>query len=394
MGVSFPHVDRGDFVYPEYRRKTPEEILEEIERLKRGKLKLYIGSAPGVGKTYRMLQEAHELKKEGIDVVIGLVETHNRKETMDLIGDLEMIPKKKIEYKGRILEEMDAERIIGRAPDVVIIDELAHTNVKTSLREKRYMDVEAILNEGINVLSAVNIQHLESLFDIVEQITGVKVRERVPDKMLQLAHEIILIDVTPEILRKRLKEGKIYETSKIDQALQNFFTKSNLASLRELALREVADDVDERIEKAKNRNGTCASSGICEKIMVCVQHSGNSEKLIRRGWRVANRLKTELIVLHVSNARALKDPDEKLRNWQRLSTEFNAKFIVEHQGQRPIAKVIADVAISHSVTQIILGQSARSRIEEVMKGSIVNTIMRNVSGIDIHIISDEKPRNK
>lgn len=376
-------------MYPEYRRKTPEEILEEIERLKRGKLKLYIGSAPGVGKTYRMLQEAHELKKEGIDVVIGLIETHNRQETMDLIGDLEVIPKKKIEYKGIILEEMDAERIIQRSPDVVIIDELAHTNVRTSLREKRYMDVEVILNEGINVLSAVNIQHLESLFDIVEHITGVKVRERVPDKILQLAHEIILIDVTPEILRKRLKEGKIYEASKIDQALQNFFTKSNLASLRELALREVADDVDERIEKAKNQNGKCDSVGICEKIMVCVQHSGNAEKLIRRGWRVANRLKTELIVLHVSKGRMLKDSDEKLRNWERLSTEFNAKFIVEQQGQRPIAKVIADVATTYGVTQIFLGQSARSRVEEIMKGSIVNTIMRNVSGIDIHIISDE-----
>ncbi|MGC4379248.1 sensor histidine kinase KdpD, partial [Fictibacillus sp. Mic-4] len=206
-------------MFPEYRRKTPEEILQEIERLKRGRLKVYIGSAPGVGKTYRMLQEAHELKTEGIDVVIGLIETHNRKETADLIGDLEIVPKKKIEYKGRILEEMDTEAIIERAPELVLVDELAHTNVPTSPREKRYMDVEEILKAGIHVLSAVNIQHLESLHDIVEQITGVKVRERIPDSFLHMAREIILVDVTPEILRKRLREGKIYHPSKIEQAL-------------------------------------------------------------------------------------------------------------------------------------------------------------------------------
>lgn len=355
---------------------------------------MYIGSAPGVGKTYRMLQEAHELKTEGIDVVIGLIETHNRKETADLIGDLEIVPKKKIEYKGRILEEMDTEAIIERAPELVLVDELAHTNVPTSPREKRYMDVEEILKAGIHVLSAVNIQHLESLHDIVEQITGVKVRERIPDSFLHMAREIILVDVTPEILRKRLREGKIYHPSKIEQALTHFFTKSNLGALRELSLREVADDVDERIEKAKKKSGQLTGpTGINEKIMVCVQHGGNAEKLIRRGWRMASRLKTELIILHVAKEASMNRSAEdwrKIQDWKKLAAQFNARFIVEQMNKRQIAKAITDVAAEHGVTQIILGQSARSRWEEIRKGSIVNTIMRYTSGIDIHIVSDQK----
>jgi two-component system sensor histidine kinase KdpD len=383
-------------MFPEYRRKTPEEILQEIERLKRGKLKVYIGSAPGVGKTYRLLQEAHELKAEGIDVVIGLVETHNRKDTANLIGDMETVSKKKIQYKGRILEEMDTAAIIKRAPDVVIVDELAHTNVPTSPNEKRYMDVEEILKAGINVLSAVNIQHLESLHDIVEQITGVKVRERIPDHVLhQMANEIILIDVTPEILRKRLAEGKIYDMSKIEQALTHFFTSSNLGALRELSLREVADDVDERIAKAKIQNGKTGPTGVHEKIMVCVQYGGNAEKLIRRGWRIANRLKTDLLILHVTNEASMNRSAEdrkKIQDWKKLATQFNARFIAEQTGNRTIAETIRDVAVSNGITQIILGQSARSRWEEITKGSIVNNIMRYASGIDIHIVADQKEK--
>jgi two-component system sensor histidine kinase KdpD len=384
-------------MFPEYRRKTPEEILHEIERLKRGKLKVYIGSAPGVGKTYRLLQEAHELKAEGIDVVIGLIETHNRKDTANLIGDMETVPKKKINYKGRILEEMDTAAIIKRAPDVVLVDELAHTNVPTSPNEKRYMDVEEILKAGINVLSAVNIQHLESLHDIVEQITGVKVRERIPDHVLhQMANEIILIDVTPEILRKRLAEGKIYDMSKVEQALTHFFTSSNLGALRELSLREVADDVDERIAKAKFQNGKTGPTRVHEKIMVCVQYGGNAEKLIRRGWRIASRLKTDLLILHVTNEASMNRSAEdrkKIQEWKKLATQFNARFIAEQTGKRTVAETIRDVAVENGITQIILGQSARSRWEEITKGSIVNNIMRHASGIDIHIVADQKDRN-
>lgn len=381
-------------LFPEYRRKTPEEILQEIEQLKRGKLKVYIGSAPGVGKSYRLLQEAHELKAEGIDVVIGLIETHNRKETADLIRDLEILPKKKVSYKGKLLEEMDTQAIIKRAPDVVIVDELAHTNVPTSKYEKRYMDVEEILQVGINVISAVNIQHMESLHDIVEQITGIKVRERIPDHVFhQMATEVILVDVTPEILRKRLSEGKIYDKSKIEQALTNFFTDSNLGALRELSLREVADDIDERIGKERIQNGLYKATGVHEKIMVCVQYGGNAEKLIRRGWRIASRLKTDLLILHVTHEasmnRTLNDR-KKIQNWKKLAAQFNAKFIVEQTGKRTISETIRDIAVEHGITQIILGQSARSRWEEITKGSIVNNIMRIASGIDIHIVADQK----
>ncbi|MQR97006.1 KdpD-like non-kinase potassium sensor [Fictibacillus phosphorivorans] len=380
-------------MFPEYKRKTPEEILRELEQLKRGKLKVYIGSAPGVGKTYRLLQEAHELKAEGIDVLVGLVETHNRKETSDLIRDLEIVRKKEVRYKGRLLEEMDTQAIIERNPDVVIVDELAHTNVPTSPNEKRYMDVEEILQAGINVISAVNIQHLESLHDIVEQITGIKVRERIPDHVLhEMANEVILVDVTPEILRKRLSEGKIYDKSKIEQALTNFFTDSNLGALRELSLREVADDIDERIGKTRMQNGLQSPTGVHEKIMVCVQYGGNAEKLIRRGWRIASRLKTDLFILHVSNEASMNRSQEdrmKIQNWKKLATQFNATFIVEQTDKRTISETIRDIAVENGITQIILGQSARSRWEEITKGSIVNNIMRIATGIDIHIVADQ-----
>ncbi|WPP35272.1 KdpD-like non-kinase potassium sensor [Bacillus sonorensis] len=380
----------------DYRRKTPEELLAEIEQLKRGSWTIYIGSAPGVGKTYRMLQEAHDVKREGIDVVIGLVETHNRKETAALIRGLEVIPKRKIEYKGKTLEEMDAAAIIERKPDLVIIDELAHTNIPGSKNEKRYMDVEDILREGVNVLSAVNIQHIESVHDIVQQVTGVKVRERIPDRILDLANEVILIEVTPETLQKRLREGKIYEQHNIQQALTHFFTKNNLAALRELALREVADDVDDRIERLNRQNGYSRPRGTNEKILVCVQHGKNAEKLIRRGWRIANRLKAELFVLHVS--RKAKDQmtaneRHKIQQWERLCGQFGAGFIFLPSNDRRISEAITGVAKQNNITQIVLGQSARSRWEEIWKGSIVNSMMRHTDGIDIHIVSDDKTSN-
>ncbi|NPC93443.1 universal stress protein [Bacillus sp. WMMC1349] len=373
-----------------YRRKKPEEILAEIEQLKRGHWTIYIGSAPGVGKTYRMLQEAHDLKREGIDVVIGLIETHNRKDTAALIKDLEIIPMKKIDYKGKQLEEMDVNAIKTRKPDLVIVDELAHTNIPGSKNEKRYMDVEDILKEGIHVLSAVNIQHVESVRDIVQHVTGVKVRERIPDRILDLANEVILIDVTPETLQKRLKDGKVYEKHKIQQALSHFFTKNNLAALRELALREVADDVDDRLERI---NGNSRPRGTNEKILVCVQHGKNAEKLIRRGWRIASRLKADLFVLNVSRKPKEKmtaAERNKIKQWKRLCAQFEAEFIFKLARSRYISDTITAIAKQKNITQIVLGQSARSRWEEIRKGSIVNTIMRQTDGIDIHIVADDK----
>lgn len=373
-----------------FRRKSPEEILAEIERLKKGKLKIYIGSAPGVGKTYRMLSEAQDLRKEGIDVVIGLVETHNRPETAAMIGDLETIPLKEIPYKGTVFQDLDVEAILARNPDVVVIDELAHTNIPGSKHSKRYQDVLEILDHRINVLSAVNIQHLESLHDAVQTVTGVKVRERIPDHLLDTASEVILIDVSAETLQKRLREGKIYASHKINQSLENFFTQRNLSALREMALREVADDVDDKTDKTEAK---LRAAAVNEKILVCVKNDDNAEKLIRRGWRIANRLRAELFILTAIPG-SLSDLDpytrKKYESWKKLANEFDAHFLIETNHNRKIFSVITEVAKKHHITQIILGQSVKTRLEELTKGSVVNAIMRETDGIDIHIVADSR----
>lgn len=373
-----------------FHRKSPEELLAQIEKLKRGKLKIYIGSAPGVGKTYRMLTEAHELKKEGIDVVIGLVETHGRKETADLIHGLEGLPLKEIPYKNNTYFDLDVDAIIARNPEVVIIDELAHSNIPGSVNEKRYQDVQTILDHRINVISAVNIQHLESLRDVVHDITGVSVRERIPDFLLDVADEVILIDVTAETLQKRLREGKIYATEKIQQSLENFFTTKNLSALREIALREVADDVDDKADKKAAR---LRAAMMNEKILVCIKNDANAEKLIRRGFRIADRLRSELFIL-TAISKELDELPEKTQKeyeaWQDLAKQFNAHFLVEPIKERKISQVITDVANKNNITQIILGQSIKSRVEEVAKGSIVNAIMRQTDGVDIHIVANSR----
>ncbi|TDQ40495.1 KdpD-like non-kinase potassium sensor [Aureibacillus halotolerans] len=367
-----------------FRKKTPDELLEEVKRDQKGKLTIYIGSAPGVGKTFRMLQEAHERKQAGVDVVIGLIETHGRAETKALIEGLEIVPLQNMVYKGRTFQELDIDAIIERAPGVVLIDELAHTNIPGSRNNKRYQDVLDVLDKGIDVISAVNIQHLESLHDHIQQITGVAVRERVPDFILQSASEILLIDVTPEILQQRLKAGKIYHSSKIQQSLMHFFTLNNLSALREIALREVADDVDERLEKSHVLTGSEAPT-TSERILVCVQNNANAEMLIRRGWRIAKRLNAPLYVLHIIQNNSSANP-----HWQELCEQFNAIFIKEKKLDRTVPAAISDVTKRYRITQLILGQSARSRWEEIFKGSIVNTMMRHMTGVDIHIVADKR----
>ncbi|MEN1937112.1 KdpD-like non-kinase potassium sensor [Paenibacillus sp. 102] len=378
----------ADDYKPTFQRRTPEEYLEYIREQNRGKLKLYVGAAPGVGKSYKMLFDAREMKKEGVDIVIGLIETHGRKETEEAIADLEKVSLKEITYKGKVFYELDVGGIIKRAPQVVVVDELAHSNIPGSKHKKRYMDVEELLEAGISVLSAFNIQHLESVHDIVEQITNVKVRERIPDFILQKANEIQLVDVTPEVLRKRLIDGKIYKEEKIQQSLQNFFTVNNLGALRELSLREVADDMDEKISQS-----VMEPIGVKEKILVCVQYSSTAEKLIRRGWRMADRLNAELYVLNVEreNIESLSaGKRQTIGEWQALTNQFHATFLLEEMKGRKPADVIIEVAKRLQVTQILLGQSARTRWEEIRKGSIVNEIMRQTKHIDIHIVADQR----
>lgn len=377
----------GDYK-PTFQRRTPEEYLAYIREQNRGNLKLYVGAAPGVGKSYKMLFDAREMKKEGTDIVIGLIETHGRKETEEAIADLEKVPLKEIKYKGKVFYELDVEKIIKRAPQVVVVDELAHSNIPGSKHKKRYMDVEELLDAGISVLSAFNIQHLESVHDIVEQFTNVKVRERIPDFILQKANEIQLVDVTPEVLRKRLIDGKIYKEEKIQQSLQNFFTVNNLGALRELSLREVADDMDDRISQSVTE-----PIGVKEKILVCVQYSSTAEKLIRRGWRMADRLNAELYVLNVEREKIESLSASKrqtIDEWKSLTNQFYATFLLEETKGRKPADVIIEVAKRLQVTQILLGQSARTRWEEIRKGSIVNEIMRETQYIDIHIVADQR----
>ncbi|WP_168188622.1 KdpD-like non-kinase potassium sensor [Thermoflavimicrobium daqui] len=374
-----------------YKRLTPEEILVKIEKMKKGRLKIYIGAAPGVGKTFQMLRDAYDLKEKGIDVVIGLIETHGRKATAAEIKDLEMIPQKNMNYKGRELQELDVGAIIKRNPDLVIVDELAHTNVPGSKNKKRYQDIQEILDAGIHVWTAMNIQHLESVRDIIKQVTGVKVNERVPDVVLSEADEVEIIDVTPETLRERIKDGKIYSKEKVQQALNHFFRRGNLVALRELALREIADDIDERLEKERSDDGIEEPSGVHEKILVCIKYRPNAEKLIRRGWRMARRLNAELFILHLLTKPADKmslQEQKTLHEWEQLAKQFQAEFLLKHSPVRKVANEIVEICRQYKITQIIMGMSARTRWEEIFKGSIIHVIMRKLPYVDVYIVSD------
>ena len=360
---------------------------------KRGKHKIYIGMAPGVGKTYKMLEESHQLKAEGIDVAIGLLETHGRLETAEKAAGLEVIPLAKVAFKDLTLTEMDVDGIIQRSPQLVLVDELAHTNVPGSLREKRYQDVEIILTAGINVYSTVNIQHLESLNDLVAKITGVRVRERIPDRILEEADEVVVVDVTAETLEQRLLEGKIYAAEKIDQALQNFFQRRHLIALRELALREVADNIEE--SALENPAGSLSNEQpnflVRERVLVCISTNPNSLQLLRRGARLANYMNAGFYVLFVA------DPDRFLTKAESLHIETSEKICREFGGEflrvngHNPDKAIASVARDYRITQIVLGASKRSRWELLLKGSLIEKLMRQLKNIDLHIIASEPP---
>ncbi|MBE9210284.1 sensor histidine kinase KdpD [Nostoc sp. LEGE 06077] len=364
--------------------------------VRRGKHKIFIGMAPGVGKTYRMLEEGNALKQEGIDVVIGLLETHGRKETAEKAAGLEIIPRKEISRGGLTLTEMDTEAILqrclptssyGSKSQLVLVDELAHTNVPGSQREKRYQDVEVILAAGIDVYSTMNVQHLESLNDLVARITGVVVRERVPDRILEAADEVVVVDVTPETLQERLLEGKIYAQSKIQQALDNFFQRRNLIALRELALREVADNIEEDAIASTPNGQFC---NIHERVLVCISTYPNSLQLLRRGARLANYMNAPLYVVFVADPERFLSKDESLHihNCEKLCQEFEGTFLRVTNGN--IAQAIAEVAEKYRITQIVIGESQRSRWQILLKGSLTQKLVRLLKNIDIHIIASDK----
>ncbi|NKQ21008.1 universal stress protein [Brevibacillus laterosporus] len=392
-GRVLPAKRHRGFVPHPFRRLSTEEMEKEIKRIKRGKLKIFIGAAPGVGKTFTMLREANELLHSGIDVVIGLLETHGRTETYEQIGKLPIIPKKVMPYKNVYLEEMDTEAIIKRNPEVVLVDELAHTNVPTSRFLKRYEDVEHILQAGISVISTVNIQHVESLTDSVEQITGIRIRETIPDHILHDADEIELVDIAPSSLQERMKEGNIYALDKVEQSLNHFFQLGNLIALRELALREVADDVDERLESWERKGALRGPWRKQETIFVCVNLRDDSERLIRRGFRIAYRLKADWYVAYVQDHYPLASDELSLLDKLRYLTERmgGAFEIYQVQDRRQIFRELVMQMNRKNVTQVIIGHSARTRWEEIKTGSVVQKLLRQIRHMDVLVVADHKP---
>ena len=373
------------------RRPTPEELLARVQKSERaegrGRLKLFLGFAAGVGKTYEMLQEANRRKHErNQDVVIGFVVTHGREHTEEQLGDLEIIPRKKISYKGTVFDEMDTDAIIARRPKWVLVDELAHTNVPGSKHEKRYQDVLELLEAGINVESTLNVQHLESLNDTMMQITGVKVRETVPDWVLGEADEIVSIDITPRTLINRLERGDIYAVDKVPQALQNFFTEGNLSALREIALREVAGEVDRSVQSFRAENNITNLWRTQEKVMVCISPDKPSDKLLRRGWRIAHRLKAEVVAVYVPQGKTTLEQQKILE----VDFAFAARLAipVERTHGVNISAALAAYAIEHQVTQIVIGHSARTRWRVFVQGSIINDLIRLVRDIDVLVMAN------
>lgn len=355
---------------------------------RRGKHKVFIGMAPGVGKTYRMLEEAHQLKAGGVDVVVGVVETHGRKDTQQKTEGLEILPLQKVVYEERTLLELDVPAVCDRQPQLVLIDELAHTNVPGSNREKRYQDIEVILQAGIDVFSTVNIQHIESLNDLVARITSVVVRERIPDRLLEEADEVVVVDVTPETLEERLLDGKIYAADKVPQALENFFQRRHLVALRELALREIADNIEEQESATSPKGQFC---NVHERVLVCVSTYSNSPRLIRRAARLAGYMNAPLYGLFICDPERFLTKEEALHleTCERLCQEFNGQFLRENDVHVPQA--IARIAQAYRITQIVMGESQQSRWKLLFKGSLTNQLLRLLQRkqVDIHIIGTE-----
>jgi two-component system sensor histidine kinase KdpD len=365
-----------------------DALLARLKARDRARLRIYIGAAPGVGKTYALLQEAHALKSRGLDVVAGLVETYGRPDTEAQIRDLELVSRRRSEYRGATLEEMDVDAIIKRKPQVCVVDELAHTNIPGSPHQKRYEDVLEILDAGIQVLTAVNIQHLETLNDAVAKVTGVRVRETVPDTFLDRADEVINVDVTVDELRNRLRHGKIYKPEKIEQALTNFFRKGNLSTLRELALRAVADEVGEKAASYRALEGL-EPALIPERVMVCMSSNAVAARVLRTGARIAGRLGAKWYAVYVETPqeRPGKIPPNDsaaLRGNIRLAESLGAT-VVRVKADRPAEGLIA-FAQREGITHVIFGQSARTRWEILWRGSTIEKFLSTIRDAAVQVV--------
>ena len=376
------------------QRPSPEALLEAARREegRAGKLRIFVGAAPGVGKTYEMLQQARAKKNDGYDVVVGVVETHGRKETEGLLSGLETIPRRIIEYKGQTLDEMDLDGVIARRPQIVLVDELAHTNAPGSRHPKRYLDVEELLAHGINVYTTVNIQHIESLNDVVAQITHVRVRETVPDAVFDRADAVELVDLTPDDLIQRLKEGKVYVPKQAERALEQFFSPANLTALRELALRRTADRVDEQLLTQMQAGAIPGPWAAGERIVVCISEDPRAAGLVRYAKRLADRVHGPWTALYIESRRSMQLTEEqrdRVADTLRLSEALGGEAITIPGGERSIADDVIGYARANNTTQVIIGKSTRSRWFEILHGSVVHDLVRRSGNISVHVIAGD-----
>lgn len=366
----------------------PERFLTMIRQQQRGRFKIYLGFAAGVGKTYEMLQEGHRLKRQGVDAVIGIVETHGRKDTEAQIADLERIPRRTIEYRGVTLDEMDLDAILARRPKVVLVDELAHTNAPGSRNSKRYQDVEELIRAGINVISTLNIQHLESLHDMVERATGIRVKERIPDYVLGMADQLVNVDVSAEDLRERLQTGKVYPAERIDAAMENFFTQVNLTRLREMAFEEIA----QRLDRRRTQQAGGDNQPTLGRVMVCLSSlSPSAEQLLRKTARLADRLNTPWYAVYIQT------PKEELHRidaaTQRQIT--NTLTLTHQMGGTPmtfkgsdVVTAIAAFAKEYGITHIVMGRTRRPWYRRLFGQSILDRLMYAVEDVDIIVVGN------
>ena len=378
------------------QRPSPEALLAEArrqEKTRAGRLKVFVGAAPGVGKTYEMLQAARAKLREGVDVVVGVVETHGRQETEALLEGLEVLPRKPVIYINRILSEFDLDAAIERRPDLILVDELAHTNATGSRHPKRYLDVEELLKQGIDVYTTVNIQHIESLNDVVAQITRVRVRETVPDSVLDRADAIELVDLTPDDLIQRLKEGKVYVPQQAERALKNYFSPANLTALRELALRRTAERVDEQLLEQMQARAIPGPWAAGERLLVCVSEDPRSPALVRYTKRLADRLHAPWTALCVETRRSAQLTEaerDRIAETMRLAERLGGEAITLPSSARRIADDVIGFAHKNNVTQIVIGKSTRSRWFEILHGSVVHDLVRRAGNIGVHVIPGEQ----
>lgn len=368
-------------------KREPEDLLPRVLREERqavrGYHKVFIGFAAGVGKTYAMLAEANRRRQRGEDIVMGFVETYGRSGTLAQIGDLEFVPRKKIEYRGSTFEEMDLGGILARHPQLVLVDELPHTNVPGCRNAKRWEDVEQLLDAGIGVLSTMNVQHLESLNDTVHDITGIWVRETVPDHVLHQANEVMLVDIPPRALINRLERGDVYPSEKVSQAMRNWFREGNLNALREIALREIAHEVDDSLTTYRKEKRIAETWAAHDRIMVCISPTHSSMRLIRRGWRIAQRLKGEVVAVYVEDHPPGTAEQDMLRNDFALADRLGVPIVTLHGD---VAEELVRYARDNDVTEVVMGTSGRPRWQELVRGSLVNYLTRELPKVDVLVV--------